>query len=92
LIEAFGKDVADVSLLQIFINLLRDHENDVRIAAIESLQKFIKLVSVDKLQIIIGYLKPLAKDYSAAVRCGVSDVIRILSEIVPKETAINNFQ
>lgn len=34
LAEAFGKEVADVSLIQIFTNLLRDAENDVRTAAI----------------------------------------------------------
>jgi serine/threonine-protein phosphatase 2A regulatory subunit A len=56
LAEAFGKEVADVSLIQIFTNLLRDAENDVRSASIISLAKFIKIVSPEKLVIIVPHL------------------------------------
>jgi serine/threonine-protein phosphatase 2A regulatory subunit A len=59
LAEAFGKEVADVSLIQIFTNLLRDAENEVRTASIESLAKFIKIVSPEKLVIIVPHLQYL---------------------------------
>jgi len=34
LAEAFGKDITDISLLNIFTNLLKDSETDVRVAAV----------------------------------------------------------
>jgi len=39
--------------LNIFTNLLKDSETDVRIAAVQTLNTFIKLVNADKLQILI---------------------------------------
>lgn len=60
--EAFGEEADNVSLIQIFTNLLRDAENDVRIASIESLTKFIKILSPEKLVIIVPHLQYLAKD------------------------------
>lgn len=68
LTEAFGKETTDVSLIQIFTNLLRDTENDVKIAAIASLSQFIKSISPDKMSILIGPIQNLAKDGSAYVR------------------------
>lgn len=44
LAEALGKEISDVSLVQIFTNLLRDGENDVRIASVESMSKFILFI------------------------------------------------
>lgn len=60
--EAFGEEADNVSLIQIFTNLLRDAENDVRTAAIQSLSKFIKILSPEKLVIIVPHLQYLAKD------------------------------
>lgn len=68
LTEAFGKDVTDVSLIQIFTNLLRDYENDVKVAAIHSLSQFIKSISPDKLSFLISPIQNLAKDGNASVR------------------------
>jgi len=34
LAEAFGKEITDISLIQIFTTLLKDAETDVRVAAV----------------------------------------------------------
>jgi serine/threonine-protein phosphatase 2A regulatory subunit A len=49
LAEAMGKEISDTSLIQIFSNLLKDVESDVRMTAVQSLAKFIKFVSPEKL-------------------------------------------
>jgi len=67
--------------------LLRDPENEVRIASIQSLIKFIKLISVDKLVIIIPHLQYLVKDSVPIVRSSTIEVIGILSGIVTKDIA-----
>lgn len=85
LAEAFGKEVADVSLIQIFTNLLRDSENDVRTAAIQSLSKFIKIVSPEKLVIIVPHIQYLAKDSVPQVRAGTASIIGSLAGILQKE-------
>ena len=87
LAEAFGKEVADVSLIQIFTNLLRDAENDVRSASILSLSKFIKIVSPEKLVIIVPHLQYLAKDSVFNVRSGTTEVIGVMCSLVTKEIA-----
>lgn len=54
--EAEGKEISDSSLIQIFSNLLKDCESDVRVVAVTSLAKFIKFVSPEKLQLIVPQL------------------------------------
>lgn len=49
LAEAVGKEISDSSLTQIFSNLLKDGESDVRVVAVISLARFIKFVSPEKL-------------------------------------------
>lgn len=56
LAEAMGKEISDTSLIQIFSNLLKDVESDVRMTAVQSLAKFIKFVSPEKLALIIPQL------------------------------------
>jgi len=68
LAEAFGKEITDISLIQIFTTLLKDAETDVRIAAVQSLVTFIKTISVEKLHILIPHIQTLAKDNSSLVR------------------------
>jgi serine/threonine-protein phosphatase 2A regulatory subunit A len=48
---------------------MRDVENEVKIVAIRSLIKFVKLIAVDKLSILIPHIQSLAKDSNAEVRC-----------------------
>ncbi|EGR33470.1 phosphorylase phosphatase, putative [Ichthyophthirius multifiliis] len=83
--EAFGEEGDNVSLIQIFTNLLRDAESDVRIASIQSLAKFVKILSPEKLGIIVPHLQYLAKDFVPQVRSGVTNVISIIVGILPKE-------
>ncbi|EGR34557.1 protein phosphatase 2 regulatory subunit A, alpha isoform, putative [Ichthyophthirius multifiliis] len=83
--EAFGEEGDNVSLIQIFTNLLRDAENDVRIASIQSLTKFVKILSPEKLGIIVPHLQYLAKDFVPQVRSGVTEVVSLIVQILPKE-------
>ncbi|KAL4433336.1 hypothetical protein ABPG74_017440 [Tetrahymena malaccensis] len=83
--EAFGEEADNVSLIQIFTNLLRDAENDVRTASIQSLTKFIKILSAEKLVIIVPHLQYLAKDSVPQVRAGVTEVIQIMCTLLPKD-------
>jgi serine/threonine-protein phosphatase 2A regulatory subunit A len=40
--ESFGKEITDMSLIQIYTTLLKDVECEVKIACINSLKNFIK--------------------------------------------------
>jgi serine/threonine-protein phosphatase 2A regulatory subunit A len=75
LAEAVGNDIAENSLISIFSTLLRDPENEVRIAAVKSLKKFVLLLSLEKIQSILAYLQTLAKDAVSLVRTGVCEVL-----------------
>ncbi|EGR34046.1 protein phosphatase 2 regulatory subunit A, alpha isoform, putative [Ichthyophthirius multifiliis] len=86
--EAFGEEGDSVSLIQIFTNLLRDTENDVRSASIQSLTKFLKILSPEKLVIIIPHLQYLAKDSVFQVRAGVTEVVYLMINILPKDTIV----
>lgn len=43
--ENFGREVADLSLIQVFGHLLKDTEVDVKIQAVKSLDNFVRIVS-----------------------------------------------
>lgn len=75
LAEALGKEISENSLFSIFSTLLRDLENEVRIQAVKSLKKFVKLLSIDKLMGILAYLQTLSKDTVSLVRTGVCEVV-----------------
>ena len=75
LAEAVGNDIAENSLISIFSTLLRDPENEVRIAAVKSLKKFVLHLSLEKVQSILAYLQTLAKDAVSLVRTGVCEVL-----------------
>ena len=75
LAEAVGNDIAENSLISIFSTLLRDPENEVRIASVRSLKKFVLLLSLEKVQSILAYLQTLAKDPVSLVRTGVCEVL-----------------
>lgn len=68
LAEALGKEITDISLIQIFSTLLKDGENEVRYAAVASLSNFINNISVDKIQILIPQIQTLARDNYYPVR------------------------
>jgi len=85
--ESFGKEITDLSLVQTFSTLLKDVENDVKIEAVKSLSKFVKLISADKLTILMPLILSLAKDPSAIVRSSVTSVMANIAGIVPKDLA-----
>jgi serine/threonine-protein phosphatase 2A regulatory subunit A len=86
--EAFGKDITDLNLVQIFSNILKDPENDVRAESVRSLVKFVKIVSSEKLNILLNHIANLCKDTMAQVRYGAADVIINVAGIVPKDVAV----
>jgi serine/threonine-protein phosphatase 2A regulatory subunit A len=67
--ESFGKEITDLSLVQTFSALLKDVENDVKIEAVKSLSRFVKIISADKLTILIPLIMTLGKDPYSSVRC-----------------------
>jgi serine/threonine-protein phosphatase 2A regulatory subunit A len=66
--ESFGKEITDLSLVQTFSALLKDVENDVKIEAVKSLSRFVRIISVDKLHILIPLIMTLGKDAYPNVR------------------------
>jgi len=88
LAEAFGKEITDISLIQIFTTLLKDSETDVRITAVMSLGSFIKLINIDKLHLLIPQVQALARDNSALVKNGITDVIGSMVSLVGKEASM----
>lgn len=81
LAEAVKRDVADTSLINIFSTLLRDPENEVRIAAVRSLKNFVCLLSGEKVVQILAYLQSLAKDPVALVKTGVCEVVQTILQM-----------
>lgn len=88
LAESFGKEITDMSLIQIFTTLMRDVENEVKIVAIRSLIKFVKLIAVEKLSVLIPHIQSLAKDSNAEVRSGIAEVITEIIPQIGKEAAV----
>lgn len=78
LARAVGKDIADNSLISIFSTLLRDPENEVRVASVRSLKNFVSCLSLDKIPQIFAYLQSLAKDTVPYVRTGVCEVLQVI--------------
>lgn len=78
LAEAVGKEISDNSLISIFSTLLRDQENEVRIASVQSLKKFVLCLNVDKIPQIFAYLQSMAKDAISLVRTGVCEVLQVI--------------
>ena len=85
--ESFGKEITDLSLVQTFSTLLKDVENVVKINAVTSFWKIVKLISSDKLSILMLLILSLAKDPSAIVRSSVTSVMANIAGIVPKDLA-----
>ena len=67
--ENFGKEVADLSLIQVFGHLLKDVEVDVKIQAVKSLDNFVKIVSPERMSVLVGHVVVLGKDPLGIVRC-----------------------
>lgn len=90
--EAFGKEISDVSLIQIFTTLLRDVENDVRMASVESLSKFIHFIHAERIATLIPHIQSLMKDQFYGVRAATMDVLNSLLTLMPKDPYVGKFQ
>lgn len=66
--EALGKEITDISLIQIFSTLLKDGENEVRYAAVVSLANFFHNMSSEKIQVLLPQMQILARDNYYPVR------------------------
>ena len=75
-------------MIQIFSNLLKDRENDVRIAAIQSLASFIKLINTDKLNLLVPQIQVLARDNSNSVKTIICDVMASIVPLVGKDISM----
>lgn len=83
--ENFGKEVADLSLIQVFGHLLKDPEVDVKIEAVKSLDNFIKIVSPERMSVLINQVVALGKDPLGIVRCHTGIVLSTMIRYVPKD-------
>lgn len=68
LAEAFGKEITEISLIQIFTTLLKDSENEVKNAAVISLSSFIRIITIEKINLLIPQIQTLARDNFSNVR------------------------
>ena len=78
LAHAVGKDISDNSLISIFSTLLRDPENEVRVASVRSLKQFVDCLNPDKIPQIFAYLQSMAKDSVPLVRTGACEVLQTI--------------
>lgn len=90
--RSFGKEVADVSLIQTYGNLLKDPEVDVKIEAVKSLGSFVEIVSADKISGLVHQVIALGKDSLTIVRANASSVIKSMIPSVSKDQAYQNIQ
>lgn len=90
--ENFGKEIADLSLIQVFGHLLKDVEVDVKIEAVKSLDEFIKIVSPDKMSTLVQQVVALGKDPLSIVRCHSGNVLSTMIKYVPKDQVYQTIQ
>ena len=63
--------MADLSLIQVFGHLLKDPEVDVKIQAVKSLDNFVKIVSPERMSVLVTNVVALGKDPLSIVRCKI---------------------
>lgn len=81
----FGKEVTDMSLIQTFGNLLKDSEVDVKIEAVKNLSEFAKIISADKVSVLVPQVVSLGKDPLAIVRSYVGGVLTNILPYIAKD-------
>jgi serine/threonine-protein phosphatase 2A regulatory subunit A len=77
LAEAFGREMTESSLIQTFVQLLRDTEADVRAMCLQSLQQTMRSLSPEKVQtLVFPHLSSMAQDTNANahVRMHIADI------------------
>ena len=89
--ESFAKEITDLSLIQTFSTLLKDVENDVKIEATKSLNKFVKIVSGDKLNLLFPIMLTLGKDVYPNIRTQIASVLGNIIGAVAKDIVYQKF-
>jgi len=77
LAEAFGREITESSLIQTFVQLLRDTEADVRAMCLKSLQQTLRMLTSEKVQtLVFPQLSSMAQDTNANthVRIHIADI------------------
>lgn len=81
LAAAVGSEISENQLLSIFSTLIRDLENEVRVASVRSLYAFVNFLSLEKVTQVLAYLQTLAKDSVPLVRTGAGEVLQALLKL-----------
>jgi hypothetical protein len=81
----FGKEVTDMSLIQTFGNLLKDSEVDVKIEAVKHLSEFAKIISPEKVSVLVPQVIALGKDQLAIVRSYMGGVLTNILPFIAKD-------
>lgn len=90
LAEALGKDITESSLIQTFVQVLRDIEADVKAIALLSLKKTLNIISRDRIQtLVFPTVEAVAQDSSLPpkVRKNCAEVIAEMVQFVGQEFA-----
>lgn len=90
--KSFGKEVADVSLIQTYGHLLKDSEVDVKIEAVKSLCTFVEMVSPEKLTPLVAQVIALGKDSLSIVRANACQALKSMIPSISKDQAYQNIQ
>ncbi|CAG9321282.1 unnamed protein product [Blepharisma stoltei] len=88
--DALGKDITESSLIQTFVQVLRDIEADVKAIALLSLKKSLQVISRDRIQtLVFPTVEAIAQDVSLPpkVRKNCAQVISEMVGFVGKEFA-----
>lgn len=81
----FGKEVTDMSLIQTFGNLLKDSEVDVKIEAVRHLSEFAKIISPEKVNVLVPQVVALGNDQLSIVRSYVGGAITNILPFIAKD-------
>ncbi|CAD8111812.1 unnamed protein product [Paramecium sonneborni] len=90
--QILGQEIADFQLIPIFTNLLKDCQSDVRVEAVKSLLRFIKLISRERVYLIIGNIQQLTEDPIAQVKQNICEVIGQVANLLPKQQSQNQLR
>jgi len=81
-----GTDITATFLLNPFVSLMKDSEQEVRKAAIESVEECIPYLTIDQLQtFIVPQFQSLGLDYSPLVRAALANIIGPMAKALGRE-------
>ena len=80
-----GKEIAENPLSNIFTTVLKDPETEVRIAACDSLKRFLRCLSAERLNNMIPYIQKQLKNHSQKLKKNSQFQIVKFPKIIPKK-------